>query len=150
MTKTKTVPAVRLCVAGAAEDWHTVDGLSGHYHPLTAVPLDQPGLLSRDLLDAFLAHHGERVAAAAAVWETFRGEQIEKGLGDVGPFQTPSCPVELVELPETHVEDHAQMAREQRTRSARELAKARRAGRGGEPNVKAELGAAGAETQETN
>lgn len=144
MTKTKTVPAARLCTPGAAEGWHTVDGLPGHFHPLIAVPLDQPGTVTGEQLRAFLAHHAERVTAAAAEWEAFRAVQIEKGLGDIGAFQVPACPVELVELPEVDVDEHALMAREQRARSARAAAKARREGRGSEPNVKAEFGAAGA------
>jgi hypothetical protein len=144
MTKTKAVPAARLALAGAPECWHAVVGLPGHFHPTIPVPLDQHGLVTSEQLHAFLTAHAENVAAAAAGWETFRREQIAKGHGDIGDFQTPEPPVELVDLDHALVEEHAAAAREQRAASARAAAAARRNGDGDAPNVQAELNAAGA------
>jgi hypothetical protein len=94
----KKVKAARLVLGGAPECWHAVVGLPGHFHPTIAVPLDQPGLVTSEILDAFLAAHAEKVTAAAAAWERSAPSGSRRGTADIGEFDTPPAPVELVEL----------------------------------------------------
>jgi hypothetical protein len=96
----KKVKAARLVLGGAPETWHAVVGLPGHFHPTIAVPLGHAGLITSEILDAFLAAHAEKITAAAAGWETFREQRIADGKGDIGEFQTPAAPVEIVDLDE--------------------------------------------------
>jgi hypothetical protein len=147
----KKVKAARLVLGGAPETWHAVVGLPGHFHPTIAVPHGHAGLITSEILDAFLAAHAEKITAAAAGWETFREQRIADGKGDIGEFQTPAAPVEIVDLDERLADEHAHAAREQRAASARATAAARRAGDGDAPNVNAETQAlTGAEETQTH
>ena len=42
-TKKSAVPALRLSLGGAPAGWHTVGEHPGLYHPVIAVPIDEPG-----------------------------------------------------------------------------------------------------------
>lgn len=94
----KTVPALRLQLGGAPEEWATVAGLPGHYHPTIAAPVGGEGELPLELAEAFIAQHDELVATARTEAKAFRAGRLEQGLADPGEFVDPVCPVELVKV----------------------------------------------------
>lgn len=145
----KKAPAARLVQGGAPETWHTVNGLPGHYHPTLPTPLDQPGLVTSEQLQAFIAAHAERVETARAGWEAFRQERLEQGHPDIGEFDAPACPVELVEINPSQVDNAAAAAREQLAAGTRAVRAARRNGEQDDLIVQSETDAVTAGTQES-
>lgn len=61
MPTPKRQKALRLTLGGAPESWHTVAGLSGHFHPSIPTPVGGPGEVPVDVAEEYAKQDGAPV-----------------------------------------------------------------------------------------
>jgi hypothetical protein len=114
MASTSRTKGLRLTLGGAPNTPHRITGFPGLYRANSPTPVGGDGdVLSVEDAKRLIADHDARERARKEEWEKFEAEREARGERPDGPhpFELQPCPVELVDVKASEVDEARETAR---------------------------------------